>query len=45
MAAKKDSMRANLAGAEGFEPPMPGPKPGALPLGYAPKRTFFMSSY
>ena len=25
-----------MAGAEGFEPPVPGPKPGALPLGYAP---------
>ena len=22
-----------LAGNEGFEPPMPGPEPGALPLG------------
>jgi hypothetical protein len=25
-----------MAGVEGFEPPMPGPKPGALPLGYTP---------
>ena len=25
-----------LAGAEGFEPPMAGPEPAALPLGYAP---------
>lgn len=25
-----------MAGAEGFEPPVPGPKPGALPLGDAP---------
>src|SRR5215218_1737927 len=24
------------AGAAGFEPAIPGPKPGALPLGYAP---------
>src|SRR5918994_4997614 len=28
-----------LAGAAGFEPAIPGPKPGALPLGYAPSRT------
>ena len=27
-----------MAGAEGFEPPIPGPKPGALPLGYAPNK-------
>src|ERR687885_1574881 len=27
------------AGAAGFEPAIPGPKPGALPLGYAPTRT------
>lgn len=32
-----------MAGAEGFEPPMPGPKPGALPLGYAPTNNFFFS--
>ncbi len=25
-----------MAGAEGFEPPMTGPEPVALPLGYAP---------
>ncbi len=29
-----------LAGAEGFEPPMPGPKPGALPLGHAPTNLY-----
>ena len=29
----------NLAGAEGFEPPIIGPKPIALPLGHAPKET------
>src|SRR5215210_6456446 len=26
------------AGAAGFEPAIPGPKPGALPLGHAPER-------
>src|SRR5215218_7956258 len=26
------------AGAAGFEPAIPGPKPGALPLGHAPTR-------
>lgn len=26
-----------MVGAGGFEPPMPVPKTGALPLGYAPK--------
>ena len=26
-----------MAGAEGFEPPITGPKPVALPLGHAPK--------
>ena len=25
-----------VAGDEGFEPPMPGPEPGALPLGQSP---------
>ena len=25
-----------MAGAGGFEPPVTGPKPAALPLGYAP---------
>ena len=25
-----------MAGAEGFEPPITGPEPVALPLGYAP---------
>jgi hypothetical protein len=25
-----------MAGAEGFEPPITGPKPVALPLGHAP---------
>ena len=29
----------NLAGAEGFEPPIIGPKPIALPLGHAPKES------
>ncbi len=29
-----------MAGAEGFEPPVPGPKPGALPLGDAPTKFF-----
>ncbi len=29
-----------MAGAEGFEPPVPGPKPGALPLGDAPLNNF-----
>lgn len=28
--------RRAAAGAAGFEPAIPGPKPGALPLGYAP---------
>src|SRR3954470_12686337 len=27
-----------MAGAGGFEPPVTGPKPAALPLGYAPPR-------
>ncbi len=26
-----------MAGVEGFEPSMAGPKPAALPLGYTPK--------
>src|SRR5215210_3697444 len=30
---------ATGAGAAGFEPAIPGPKPGALPLGHAPTRT------
>jgi hypothetical protein len=25
-----------IAGAQGFEPQLPGPKPGVLPLYYAP---------
>ena len=25
-----------MAGMEGFEPPITGPEPGALPLGYIP---------
>lgn len=25
-----------VAGVAGFEPTIPGPKPGALPLGYTP---------
>ena len=25
-----------MAGDEGFEPPIPGPEPGALPLGQSP---------
>ena len=29
-------LERSMAGAEGIEPPMPGPKPGALPLGDAP---------
>jgi hypothetical protein len=32
MRKRKDKM----AGAEGFEPPVTGPKPVALPLGHAP---------
>src|SRR5690349_5155712 len=33
----RDATRfAELAGAPGFEPGMAGPKPAALPLGYAP---------
>jgi hypothetical protein len=28
-----------LAGAGGFEPPVSGPKPGALPLGHAPSQS------
>ena len=27
-----------VAGDEGFEPPIPGPEPGALPLGQSPMR-------
>ena len=33
---KKNHIK-NMAGAAGFEPTIPGPKPGALPLGHAPK--------
>ena len=35
-----------MAGAEGFEPPITGPKPVALPLGHAPTRKsqFFLST-
>ena len=32
--------KRRLAGAGGFEPPMPVPKTGALPLGYAPTFKF-----
>lgn len=28
----------SMAGAEGFEPPIVGPKPTALPLGHAPNK-------
>lgn len=28
-----------MAGAEGFEPPIIGPKPIALPLGHAPNKS------
>ena len=28
-----------MAGAEGFEPPITGPEPVALPLGHAPTKT------
>ena len=41
-AARPDGQRsfhqtlAKEAGAGGFEPPITGPKPAALPLGYAP---------
>ena len=31
------SFTRSMAGAEGFEPPIIGPKPIALPLGHAPK--------
>ena len=31
------TIQKKLAGAEGFEPPIIGPKPIALPLGHAPK--------
>ena len=34
-----------LAGAEGLEPPVPGPKPGALPLGDAPTKIFLITNY
>lgn len=29
---------SHLAGDEGFEPPITGPEPGALPLGQSPVR-------
>ena len=32
----------NLVGAGGFEPPMPVPKTGALPLGYAPEKSAYL---
>ena len=32
-----------MVGAGGFEPPMPVPKTGALPLGYAPTESIFFS--
>src|SRR5215211_2954436 len=32
----RSSARQSSAGAAGFEPAIPGPKPGALPLGHAP---------
>ena len=33
-----------MAGAEGFEPPVSGPKPDALPLGYAPTRIYIITT-
>lgn len=32
----------SMAGAEGFEPPITGPKPVALPLGHAPIKINFI---
>lgn len=38
IAIKKDPLRESvfMAGDEGFEPPISGPEPGALPLGQSP---------
>ncbi len=33
-----------MAGAEGFEPPIIGPKPIALPLGHAPNENFLLTT-
>ena len=35
----------SMAGAEGFEPPITGPKPVALPLGHAPIRNVKLFIY
>src|SRR5438445_11550021 len=35
-AASFRSVKSEMAGAPGFEPGIAGPKPAALPLGYAP---------
>ena len=35
--------RISLAGVDGFEPSMAGPKPAALPLGYTPRATVIIS--
>src|SRR5262249_14296994 len=37
-------MSSEIAGAPGFEPGIAGPKPAALPLGYAPPRCHFYPS-
>ena len=34
-----------MAGAEGFEPPITGPKPVALPLGHAPNKNVKFKEY
>lgn len=34
-----------MVGAGGFEPPMPVPKTGALPLGYAPPEFIITLNY
>ena len=34
-----------MAGDEGFEPPISGPEPGALPLGQSPIAGFTLTDY
>lgn len=34
-----------MAGDEGFEPPITGPEPGALPLGQSPMTTVFIKEF
>ncbi len=40
-----DREGSSMAGAGGFEPPITGPKPAALPLGYAPSWSHLTPGY